>query len=721
MAGKNKLLSTVISIAGSIDPSLAKASSAVAKELDGINLKAKAIQAASLAIGGAIVGATIKGIKALDGLNQEFVSSELSISKMTGATGERLEHLNNIALTVYQDGMGESIEQVSSSLAKVNQISGLMGDELEQATKDGLLVSDAFGYDIAESTRSATALMKNFGMTADEAYGYIASGAQYGADKNGDMLDVLNEYSSHYASIGLSSDQMMASLLTGAEQGLFSIDKIGDAVKEFGIRSKDGSESTSEAFAALGLDAGQMSKAFAQGGEAAESAFFDTINALNDLSDPLKKNELGVALLGSQFEDIGSDILPVLASVQDVAIDSENAINSLEDLQNQNPGMALEKLKRSAKVALLPLAGTVSQSINDMIPVLERGMEGIIPVISEVSETLSPLLVGLFDGVAPVLEELLPIVIELGGTFLEKLMPPVLTIIKKVMPVLMRLVTALMPIIETLIELIDPIFDIITAMLDPILDIIDSGLTPLISTISLVIDSLKPLIDFITTYVIPVFAEGFKGAIEGLQPFFDSLIAIFESIIDFLSNVFTGNWEGALQGIQDIFLNIFVALGEFAKIPLNFIIGGVNGIIGGLNKLKIPDWVPVIGGKGFDIPEIPTFSSGGFTSGVSIAGEAGTEAVISFDPKYRKDNITYWEMAGQMLGVESNYLGENIETKTFVDSRQFNINYTPQIYPIKDETPAIELLRKDKEEFFDLLDEYKNKDGDTGYEPDPLY
>ena len=44
-------------------------------------------------------------------------------------------------------------------------------------------------------------------------------------------------------------------------------------------------------------------------------------------------------------------------------------------------------------------------------------------------------------------------------------------------------------------------------------------------------------------------------------------------------------------------------------------------------------------------------AKGGFTDGISIAGEAGTEAVISFDSAYRSANLDYWMKAGQMLGA----------------------------------------------------------------------
>ena len=78
--------------------------------------------------------------------------------------------------------------------------------------------------------------------------------------------------------------------------------------------------------------------------------------------------------------------------------------------------------------------------------------------------------------------------------------------------------------------------------------------------------------------------------------------------------------------------------------------------------------MPKLGGKAFsvNIPNIPMLAKGGFTEGVSIAGEAGTEAVISFDPAYRKQNIGYLAKAAQMLGIGDdmslNYYTNKIET-----------------------------------------------------------
>ena len=144
----------------------------------------------------------------------------------------------------------------------------------------------------------------------------------------------------------------------------------------------------------------------------------------------------------------------------------------------------------------------------------------------------------------------------------------------------------------------------------------------------------------------PFFGAYLSGWWENIQAAVENVKGIFKGVIDFVSNVFSGNWSAAWDNIVSIFGNIFGAIGNIAAAPINGLIGVVNKAIDGINSIgiELPDW---LGGKTFSfdippIPEIPTFATGGFTNGVSIAGEAGTEAIISFDPAYRSANLSYW-------------------------------------------------------------------------------
>lgn len=121
----------------------------------------------------------------------------------------------------------------------------------------------------------------------------------------------------------------------------------------------------------------------------------------------------------------------------------------------------------------------------------------------------------------------------------------------------------------------------------------------------------------------------FVVAVETIGGVISGLLQALSGIIDFVVNVFTGNWAGAWQAVQDIFGGIFKGLVALAKAPLNLIIGLVNGVIGGLNKIKLPKWVPKIGGKGINIPLIPKLAKGtsNWQGGIVQVHEKGGEII----------------------------------------------------------------------------------------------
>src|SRR5690606_3240718 len=114
-----------------------------------------------------------------------------------------------------------------------------------------------------------------------------------------------------------------------------------------------------------------------------------------------------------------------------------------------------------------------------------------------------------------------------------------------------------------------------------------------------------------------------------------SVKKIFEGIITFVTGVFTGDWEKAWNGVVQVFDGIVSGLANIFKYPLNLIIDGINLFLRGLNKIKIPDWVPGVGGKGFNIPEIPRLATGGVLNAgqLFIANEAGPELVGNYGRK----------------------------------------------------------------------------------------
>lgn len=627
MAGKNKIMQAVVSFAGTIDPSLGKAMDNVAGHLDKVNWKAVAVGAAVGGIAVATGKAVVEAGKYLAELGDDYNKAMNQLSASTGATGDELDALGESVKNIYAQNLGEDFNDVAEGLAATQKASDLAGEALEQATAAGFVLRDTFDYDISESARAASALMKNFNISAEEAYGLIATGAQNGADKNGDLLDTLNEYSAQFAALGLSADQFMGSLVEGADAGLFSIDKVADAVKEFNIRAKDGSDSSAEAFKGLGLNSDKMFAAFAAGGETAQAAFFDTVEALNKLEDPLKRNEIGVALFGSQFEDLEAGILPVLGDIETAAYDGAAALQQINDVKYNDLGSAFEAVKRSAEVALLPMASMIANTLTSLAPILTDTFEEISPVITDTLNACMPFVQDFLVGMGDTLKEVMPMVTELAAGIL---------------PLLAQLVGSFLP----------PLLDLAQQLLPPLMQIVQAILPPIASILATVL----PMLTQIISTVLPV-------------------LAILEPIASVLGTI----------------------VGWVSKI-VSFGSGVISKIVG------------LFGGGGGGSANVSGYATGGFTSGPSIAGEDPrypTEAVISFNPAYRSQNLSYWAEAGRMLGAssEADYEPISSGSGTAVVYDLSGLSFSPQI-KVEGDTDEDALIRKLRDlepEFIDFI------------------
>ena len=409
---------------------LSNASEQAAEEAEGAGNKGTdAIGAVAGALAAAGITAKVMEIAgAVYELAGSFSEAEKTIVGATGATGRELDELISNSLDVYASSSAENLNEVAAGMMNVKTATGLTGDALEEATDAALVLNNTLGYEVSESARTAGALIKNFGVSATEAYNLIAIGAQNGADKNGDLLDVLNEYSAQYSALGLSAEEFVSSLVDGAEAGVFSVDKVGDAVKEFNIRAKDGSDTTAEAFELLGMNADIMSEKFAAGGDTARTAFFEVVNALESMDDPMAKNAAAVGLFGTQYEDLEATVLPVLAGIEGGTLDMYDAVGTLSE-SAQSMGDAWQAAGNSIKAAF---GSAITPAVSAGSTALAGFVEGVGEFLQEnpvITKIITALGVGLgvvavaIAGVAVASLTTIPAVAALGTAISAAIWP----------------------------------------------------------------------------------------------------------------------------------------------------------------------------------------------------------------------------------------------------------------------------------------------------------
>lgn len=225
--------------------------------------------------------------------------------------------------------------------------------------------------------------------------------------------------------------------------------------------------------------------------------------------------------------------------------------------------------------------------------------------------------------------------LKLVGDFLVTVLKPILfllwdawcTVVDNIVKVTMSLWTnCIAPVVKFLGECLKKIIDGLNEIWQAWKPTIEK-----IGEILIVIwnNCLKPVINWLGNE----FIQAFRNVGNYIKPILESLKIMFGGLIDFIVGVFTGNWQKAWQGVQNIFRGIFDGLTNIAKKPLNAIIDAINAMIRGLNKIKLPNWIPGFGGMGINIPTIPKLAKGGIVDAPTIAmvGEAGKEAVMPLE------------------------------------------------------------------------------------------
>jgi len=385
-----------------------------AEKLNNVSEKLKGVgQTMSVGVTAPIVAAG--GLMLKGAIDAENAQGKLQAS--LGLTTEAAAELEAVAQAVWVNGFGETIDVVTEAIGSVRTNMGnLADDDMQKVTEGAMTIADIFGADVADSTKVAGTMMKNFGISSQEALDLITVGFQKGGDFSGELLDTLNEYSPQFSTMGTSAHQMLGILISGAQAGAFNLDKVGDAVKEFNIRAQDGSKTTAEGFQAIGLNAEHMGAAIAQGGEKGQQAFTATIAALAAIKDPIQQNTAGTALFGTQWEDVRSKVIVAMADgvkgIGDFKGATEDATKATHD---NNPGIALTKAMRELQMAigpaLLPLADIIKNAIAPAIKSLADWFTNLSPA----GQKTVLAIIGIVAAIGPLLTILSPMITIIGS------------------------------------------------------------------------------------------------------------------------------------------------------------------------------------------------------------------------------------------------------------------------------------------------------------------
>ena len=604
---RSKTYQMLMKISGD-SSSLKKACEAASEHLNTLGNAAKAagkvLATAMAGIGTAAAGIAV----AATSVYTEHEKAANSLAAATGATGKELENLQSAMETVYQNNFGESIEDAASAVSLVSRnIKGLSNQEIAGATEAAIALRDAFEYDVEESTRAAAAIRKNFGGSAEEAFGLIAAGAQNGLDYSGELIDTINEYSSQFSKLGFSADGMFQLLQSGADGTAWNLDKVGDAVKEFSIRAIDGSDTTVAAFEALGYNAATMMDTFAAGGDGANQAFFDVLNTLMDMEDQVARDALGVSLFGTMWEDLGTEAMEAMANASAGAYDTMDALEQINAIKYNDLGSAMEGVKRQAEAVLVrigeQLAPYAKEGLeylaNNVLPVVSSKLEGIVPVVIDAGKAL-------WENRGTILALGGAVVTAVGAFKGLQVATAAIGAVKNLSTIFKaasgggQILNAVLGIGGVKLAIIAGIIAAVAAgfvLLWNKSETFRETVMVLWGQLQTLGGSIAELAESVWAFAGPLLEKlggallnGLERAVELLAPVVKNIMGIFTGITDFIGGVFSGDWDKAWQGIKSIVWNVIAGLGNTVAAGLKAIVKAVPAILSGVLEIASAIW-----------------------------------------------------------------------------------------------------------------------------------
>ena len=302
-----------------------------------------------LAIGEAIKQGTEIGKE----VYEDFEDSVARVKGALGETDDQARQTAQVIKDVYEAGLGESMDRVAEAVVRIKRNLGDMDDgTLNSITQQAIILEDTFDVDMNETLRGVKGLMKNFGLTAQEAMDYIIAGTQEGLDWTDELGDNISEYSGKFSQAGYSASEYFQLLKNGSESGAYNLDKVNDAINEVTTRLADGT--IQDALSSYSKETQKTFKAW-QDGKATQKDVIDSIvSDITKCDDQQKALTMSATAFGTMGEDANLTFAKALNSVGTTFDDVSGKGQQFAD-ETTTPMQELESKVRKVKDQLQPL------------------------------------------------------------------------------------------------------------------------------------------------------------------------------------------------------------------------------------------------------------------------------------------------------------------------------------------------------------------------------
>lgn len=326
----------------------------------------------------------IDGLKTLASLTNEWDEASNTFQARTGASTTEMIGFNKAMEDVYKNNFGDSMAEVADAMAKVKEVTGEINpSKLQQMTESAMTLEDTFEMDMQETLRGVNSLMDHFGLTSEQAFDLISSGAQNGLNYTDELGDNLAEYAGKFAEAGYSAEEYFQLLKNGADGGAYNLDKINDAINEVTTRLADGT--IQDGLSGFSKGTQDVFKSWQNGGATQKEVIDSIVKDIQNTTNEQEKMNLAALAFGTMAEDGGTKFIDSLTSIGDSFDNVKGKMNEIKELRYDDIGSALSGLGRTVETDLInPIGEKLTPKIEELINYINSHSEEINGVISNI-------------------------------------------------------------------------------------------------------------------------------------------------------------------------------------------------------------------------------------------------------------------------------------------------------------------------------------------------
>ena len=300
-----------------------------------------------------------------------FADTENAVTKVNayfGETGKAAEQSAKVIQSVYEAGVGESMDSVADAVLMVKKNLGELSDtDLTNLTQQAITLEELYGIDMNETLRGVNSLMQQYGLTAQEAMDYIVKGTQNGLDKTNELGDNLSEYAGKFAQAGYSASEYFQLLDNGLKNGAYNLDKVNDAINEVTTRLVDGT--IGDSIGSFSTKTQELFTSWQNGGATQKEVIYSIVADIGSCTNQQEALNLAALAFGTMAEDGNLKFITSLTSVGNTYDSVSGSAQNMFD-QTTTPMQEMESNTRKLQQALVPLGEKMAELANAILPPL---------------------------------------------------------------------------------------------------------------------------------------------------------------------------------------------------------------------------------------------------------------------------------------------------------------------------------------------------------------